>query len=167
MDAFWAWNSSEEAGWATTQRANSSSYWGLTLRVTSMNRPCGWWRKQTHKLLVCLAGRFSCQTACLHCTKQIKGTSVHLQYDQVSWRVWLEWKFLTVENFESISFTGLSIDFCWFDGDWEQACVLHSEGSFESKVWLLHFCLCNKGIHFCYIQGTYYMRQIGHRILCS
>lgn len=61
-------------GWATTQRANSSSYWGLTLRVwvLSINRPCGWWRKQTHKLLGCLAGTFSCQTTGLHCTKQMK-----------------------------------------------------------------------------------------------
>lgn len=136
-------------GWATTE-----SQFILLLRAyseslrTSINRPCGWWRTQTYKLLGGLGGTFSCQTAGLQ--SKWKDTSVHLQYDQVFWRVWLEWKFLTVENFESISFTGLSIDFCWFDGDWEQACVLHSEGSFESKVWLLHFCLCNTGIHYYY-----------------
>lgn len=69
---------------------------------------------------------------------------VHSQYDEVFWSVWLKCKFLTVENFESISFTSLSVDFCRFDGDREQAGVLHSEGSFESEVWLLDFCLWNK-----------------------
>lgn len=73
-----------------------------------------------------------------------KKTFVYLQYNEVFWRVWLECKFLTAENFESISFTRKSIDFCWFDGDGEQARVLNSEGPFESEVWLLDFCLWKK-----------------------
>lgn len=67
----------------------------------------------------------------------------HSQYDEVSRSVWLKCKFLTVENFESVSFAGLSVDFRWLDGDGEQARVLYSEDSFEGEVWLFDFCLWN------------------------
>lgn len=67
-------------------------------------------------------------------------SSESLQYDEVFRSIWLECKFLTVENFESESFAGLSIDFCRFDGDREQTRVLHSERPFQSEVWLFHFC---------------------------
>lgn len=71
-------------------------------------------------------------------------SSESLQYDEVFRSIWLECKFLTVENFESKSFAGLSIDFCRFDGDREQTRVLHSERPFQSEVWLFHFCFWNK-----------------------
>lgn len=136
---------------AERQRANSSSYWGLTQwkRLRSINRPCGWWGEHTHtnthsEVLRQYPYSSSSQTAGSHWQRE--NTFVHLQYDEVFWSVWLKCKFLTVENFESISFASLSVDFRWFDGDREQACVLHSEGSFESEVWLLDFCLWNKGI---------------------
>lgn len=68
---------------------------------------------------------------------------VHLQYDEVFWSIWLKCKFLTIENFESVSFTRVPVDFCWSDGDGEQACVLHSERPFKGEVWLFDFCLWN------------------------
>lgn len=148
------WRQRAEA--AETQRADSSSYWGLTqcerLR-TSINRACGWWGEhtQTHTQL-----KFPCSSHILmstcwskldtvkHSWTERSDAFVHLQYDEVFWSVWLKCKFLTVENFESVSFAGLPVDFRWSDGDREQACVLHPEGSFESEVWLFDFCLWNK-----------------------
>lgn len=115
-------------------------------------------RKHTHartriQFLMLYPHSCSSQTAYQHYTQQTahwqrETMLVHLQYDEVFWSVWLKCKFLTIENFESISLAFLTIDFCWFDSNWEKASVLHSEGFFEGDVWLLDFRLWNEEIQF-------------------
>lgn len=143
---------------AKTQRANSSSYWRLTRQErmkARINRPWGPMGNGFPEVA------YSRQTTTTAAIRTLFYLGRDLQYDEVFWWVWLQWKFLAVDNFESISFAGLSVDFCWFDGDGEQASILHFEGPFQSKVWVLDFCLCNeKWIRFFYLTGkTFFYRK--------